>query len=225
MNLKILVGFTQSIKPRRLLRLHTIMHNGCLYLFWSNVLQVLLHHDLSQTGLNQSLCAFSLSWPVCMKPRIINHPVWSQREVHLTSYDYLYVCVVLFEQSYKTKRLQKKPLFKLNNLKSNPSSVAVCANIKGKCASSLGLWCWVHHGTNVSSLIPKQGTDWLPGDCTVILITTSNLKNTAMQCRSTPSDGGCAHKGTLRGEKPLCRKVKHVYTCQLDWPFMKTWKK
>lgn len=57
------------------------MHNDCLYLFRSDILQVFLHHDLSQTGLNQSLCALSLSWPVYMKPRIINHPVWSQCEV------------------------------------------------------------------------------------------------------------------------------------------------
>jgi len=46
-----------------------------------------------------------------------------------------------------------------------------------------------------------------------------------MQCRSTPSDGGCVHKGTPRVEKPLCRKVKHVYTCQLDWPLCKLEKK
>lgn len=109
------------------------MHNGCLYLFRSDILQVFLHHDLSQTRLNQSLCALSLSWPVYMKPRIINHPVWSQCEVCLTSYDSLYVCVVLFEYGFtKTKDLKTKLLFDLNKQFEIKSQLVV-VRANGKC--------------------------------------------------------------------------------------------
>ncbi len=132
------------------------MHNGCLYLFRSNVLQVFLHHDLSQTGLNQSLGALSLSWPVYMKPRIINHPVWSQCEVCLTSYDYLYgcgFCEAILKQYHKD--IKTKLLFDLNKQFEIKSQLVV-VRANGKGALSLGLWCWVYHGTSVSSLIATQ---------------------------------------------------------------------
>ncbi len=132
------------------------MHNGCLYLFRSNVLQVFLHHDLSQTGLNQSLGALSLSWPVYMKPRIINHPVWYQWEVCLTSYDYLYVCgfcEAILKQYHKD--IKTKLLFDLNKQFEIKSQLVV-VRANGKGALSLGLWCWVYLGTSVSSLIATQ---------------------------------------------------------------------
>lgn len=35
-----------------------------VYLLRGYILQVLLHHDLSQTSLDQPFCALSLCWPV-----------------------------------------------------------------------------------------------------------------------------------------------------------------
>lgn len=67
----------------------------------------------------------------------------------------MYVWYCLSTVSQKTKDLKTKLLFDLNkHFEIKSQLVVVRANGKG--ALSQGLWCWVYHGTSVSSLIATQ---------------------------------------------------------------------